>query len=92
MLAASGAAAALRFLVPRAGWPLQYDALPGAHATLLCPQALPHPHPACPADVLILLFTLTALLGLVGPGGGPHNQLAATRWGASLGALLGGSS
>lgn len=43
-------------------------------------------------DCLILLFTLAALLGLVGRGGGIHNQLAATRWGAPLAALLGDAS
>lgn len=45
-----------------------------------------------PTDCLILLFTLAALLGLVGRGGGIHNQLAATRWGAPLAALLGDAS
>lgn len=49
--------------------------------------------PSPPPDCLILLFTLAALLGWVGPGGGSiHNQLAGTRWGASLAALLGGGS
>ncbi|PRW58417.1 Sporulation RMD1 [Chlorella sorokiniana] len=44
-------------------------------------------------DCLILLFTLAALLGWVGPGGSSiHNQLASTRWGASLSALLGTGS
>ena len=41
---------------------------------------------------MILLFTLAALLGWIGKGGGIHEQLAATRWGAPLAAMLGSGS
>lgn len=57
-----------------------------------CPPTQPSPMLPRPTDCLILLFTLAALLGLVGRGGGIHNQLAATRWGAPLAALLGDAS
>ena len=56
------------------------------------PPTQPSPTLSRPTDCLILLFTLAALLGLVGRGGGIHNQLAATRWGAPLAALLGDAS
>ena len=72
----------------------QAEPQPTSHALTQphCPPTQPSPTLSRPTDCLILLFTLAALLGLVGRGGGIHNQLAATRWGAPLAALLGDAS
>lgn len=78
----------------RPGWALQQQAVgigTSWHPTVP-PDPPGFPSLSLPPDVLILLFTLAALLGWIGKGGGVHDHLAATRWGAPLAALLGGGS